>query len=489
MQNQTQNSDCGTRTARNKSPRSAISLTEVIISIGIMALGLLGVAALFPVGGHYLRQSEVSDRADAIAQSALSDAIARGMLNPENWLAFQRVQSNAARGSIYRRPFAPFLRSVLAQRSAALNDRSADPSIRLNAIREVNGFVGSVFVIDPLGVAEAMDPGPAPIAGFVSESIGYVPASTNPLYAFDNNINAAEPGWFPWLQRRGAQQPDNDPFIMQRLEESWPIRRLTVTTGGLPVRNRPMAPMLDQARAMVTTTDDLTIELGDYQGNPYEHSDDDPSQQFMSSYRANSNGAFKPFARESDGHFSWCLTLVPTTPEARDALGADPASFNYDVSAVVFYRRDTGGQFDAGDDFFGHQSAMLSERQVRASVASTGINGGQLRLDVDTGGEHASPAGAESPLAKLAAGQWVMLIGPHPDSSSIRPLMFCKWYRVIALEEDPADEFEAAMFVTDPIGRGRPKTRRPTKSTQPAVSKTTSASSSCPTWLPCIPEP
>ncbi len=65
--------------------RPGLSLTEVLIAMGILTLGLLGVASVFPVGGYYMQQAEIKDHASAIAQSVMSDIMARGMLNPRSW--------------------------------------------------------------------------------------------------------------------------------------------------------------------------------------------------------------------------------------------------------------------------------------------------------------------------------------------------------------------------------------------------------------------
>src|SRR5256885_14359511 len=67
--------------------RRGLSLTEVLIAMGILTLGLLGVASVFPVGSFYMQKAEVSDRGSAIAQSVMNDLMARGMLNPRSWYA------------------------------------------------------------------------------------------------------------------------------------------------------------------------------------------------------------------------------------------------------------------------------------------------------------------------------------------------------------------------------------------------------------------
>ena len=42
---------------RNPKSRRGISLTEVLIAMGIMTVGLLGVASVFPVGGWYMQRA------------------------------------------------------------------------------------------------------------------------------------------------------------------------------------------------------------------------------------------------------------------------------------------------------------------------------------------------------------------------------------------------------------------------------------------------
>ena len=61
-------------------PRSAITLTEVLISLGILAIGLLGVAALFPVGAYTCRRAKFRTTARRSAQATFNEVMARGIL-------------------------------------------------------------------------------------------------------------------------------------------------------------------------------------------------------------------------------------------------------------------------------------------------------------------------------------------------------------------------------------------------------------------------
>jgi hypothetical protein len=65
--------------------RRGISIIEVLMSIGIILLGLLGVAAMLPVGRFEIVEAAKQDRAAACGRAAASDAQARGMFDPTVW--------------------------------------------------------------------------------------------------------------------------------------------------------------------------------------------------------------------------------------------------------------------------------------------------------------------------------------------------------------------------------------------------------------------
>jgi hypothetical protein len=67
--------------------RSGISLMEVLISIFILSVGLLGVASLIPLGKIALRETEKSDRTGACGRAALREVKVRKMLDYTNWWA------------------------------------------------------------------------------------------------------------------------------------------------------------------------------------------------------------------------------------------------------------------------------------------------------------------------------------------------------------------------------------------------------------------
>lgn len=55
---------------------------EVLIAIGILAVGLSSVAALLPAGGSQAKKAVMADRASSLAANALSDAMTAGIARP-----------------------------------------------------------------------------------------------------------------------------------------------------------------------------------------------------------------------------------------------------------------------------------------------------------------------------------------------------------------------------------------------------------------------
>jgi type II secretory pathway pseudopilin PulG len=62
--------------------RTGITLMEVLIAIGILAVGLSSVAALLPAGGSQAKNAVMADRAATLAENALADAVTAGLIRP-----------------------------------------------------------------------------------------------------------------------------------------------------------------------------------------------------------------------------------------------------------------------------------------------------------------------------------------------------------------------------------------------------------------------
>ncbi len=408
-------------------PRRAITLTEVLISMGILTLGLLGVAALFPVGGWYMQQAVIADNGAAIGQSVMNDLVARGSVNPKAWYAMVPSPPSAAGATTSPNYVFPlvdgkytgtgtpqagsFTRPVTEVLSESLNTNVTA------AI--VSRQLGNAFVIDPMYVAAAT-------TGSNNRSVVAYPFPAGAIRAFPRNgwnyYTAA--GWQPWK----AQNAN---------ERVWPIRRVTLQDPTGWSLNTAMAAHIFEGH------DELTSDL--------PSRDDRPARQNWEVI--DKSGTLTPLSRQSSRDYSWIVCVVPTTNAARDGMARNPEGYAYDVSVVVFYKRVLPSQSTVAipDTQFINESAA-TERAVRASVVSTGPNGGELFLE-SVGDGITTP-----PFDNLKNGQWIMLCGPHPNSTTTEPRFSLNWYQVLSIETDGLASNQRLVSVRGPQWTWQPTT-------------------------------
>ena len=272
-----------------RNPPSAITLIEVLISMGVLTLGILGVAALFPVGSYYAQRGDIYDRADAAAASALSDAVTRGMVDPERWVSYHSmatmggllpsyVPPGGAPGR-FTRPFALDLR----QRQALL----ARDTTSLFSLKQAHVIQesGSIYFIDPIGAARGINFDTNNGTLYAADArLGAAPASlksTAPAFLQASvAAGAAKQFWTPWIGKRPILRVTLD----RNKQATNPARPLSVTG----------------AENLAALTDDLVFDLGD---NP-----DQPSrQQWLTSGSA-------PLGRMARGNFDYLISVVPRGP-------------------------------------------------------------------------------------------------------------------------------------------------------------------------------
>jgi hypothetical protein len=245
----------------------------------VMLFGLMGVAAIMPVGNHYAARSDQYDRGSALAGSAFAELKSRGLLQPQYWLySNQDVPNNAFLGDAFINP------------TTEQFYWPANP--------------GHAFVIDPLG---ASDEGSTP------SSRQYFP------FGVTNN---------PW-----ASTTPSLPGA------GWPIRRMTLPTprpGTNPIQYRAMSS--DVADTIFRLHDDLNAELPDRNDQPgiqlwqtdNNGTPDYPADDIL-------------LSRAYAGSYSWLATVLPVNAEALAGLQpGNPrhGSFLYQVSVAVFRKRD-----------------------------------------------------------------------------------------------------------------------------------------------------
>jgi hypothetical protein len=414
LKNTNWGSGCLTARSSLLAPRSALSLTEVLIAMGILTLGLLGVASVFPVGSYYMQQADIKNQGSAIAQSVMSDIMARGMLNPRAWyvmvppspyppnlfftgidgkytgLPQPATSTNVA--YTFTRPFGEALAAEL----------QTNPDITVLAKQ-----FGHAYVIDPMFAAAAAN---SSSSKFNITAYAF-PATAYAKFPWTGSTYYGTRGWDPW--RASGNINTN--------EKTWPIRRVTFQqSNGWPL-DKTMAESLFRGN------DDLTTDL--------PARDDRPAKQNWDIAPATGT----PLARQWTGDYSWIVSVVPSTNAARDGMARNPEGFAYDVSVVVFYKRVLPGAVPAVTADL--QDAAATERMVGAKILSTGMNGGELLL-TDMGDVTDVNKKNVSPFDQLKAGQWIMLCGPHPNSNVVvssttsigEPRFVLNWYQVLSIE-------------------------------------------------------
>lgn len=125
--------------------RRGITLLEVLISIGVLSVGVLGAATLLPMATFFQNETVKYDRGGALAQQAIHDIQIKNYLSPRRW--------------IFLDPAAPNVAAPVGV-AGLVNSSSYNPF--------------SAIVIDPLGFSYVAAQTPA-VAGFPC----YFPAFPN----------------------------------------------------------------------------------------------------------------------------------------------------------------------------------------------------------------------------------------------------------------------------------------------------------------------
>ena len=206
--------------------------------MGILTVGLLGVASIFPVAAFYMQKGDVADNGSAIAQAAFNDALARGMLDPQNWLMLQ--DATGVENGRFSKRFSAGLRDQLATMATS----TATPPQKQQII---NRSFGSAYIIDPLAcdqfAANPADPTDRRQARFVQ---------TLPFGAMLGSY--AFPALVALELERVARSCNQ--------HTKWPLVRVTLPQPSTDPTVHPIWPMTTEvADRLFRSSDDLALDV------------------------------------------------------------------------------------------------------------------------------------------------------------------------------------------------------------------------------------
>jgi len=372
---------------RGATSRSGVSLLEVLISMFVMLFGLMGVAAIFPVGNHYASRGDQYARGAALAEAAFGELEGRGLLQPGVWLYAEAP-----------RPGLSYIPGTTNEMAANVIQHSMAVSPGLFNINPTTLGAGHAFVIDPLGVAEGRADGVSNLDAF---PIAFF-SDRQPGGTITDGQQSDYPNIHPWA-KPGASASTTAPLGIDG--KRWPIRRVTLPTNDA---YRPtMTP--DVAAGMVRLHDDLTNET------PEEG--DRPGVQ-----RLQRDGTGAPLSRQYTGNYSWLATVVPTSRNGVAAL--QPWNYQYgselyEVSVAVFYKRVPAPTAE-------------SERSLEAQLNP----GGELIFYAANSDNGA--LAIDNALNEMRPGHWIALAGVNQSVpiTNQTGLFTLKWYRLLSLDDE-----------------------------------------------------
>ena len=396
-----------TAVSRERRARRGVTLLEVLISIGVVAVGLLGVASLIPIGTFSVNETAKSDRSAALGRAAMHEVRVRGML--------ERVRDDGA------------ARWYLGKSGLPMNDHFRTTASL--AYRRLF-LIGQPFAIDPMFATEA------------------VVQQSNPEYSvfpFDprNLTDAQFRTFIPFEQRIIRLRLDMFEDTTLRMEIPGPpflyyaaaFDKQGCSANQLPVVNR-----------IFTWQDDLIFDLDEDDPDRRPRQSCVWSDGAVAPYATPSAGGPTPLRSQAEDNYTWMLTAVPDPTELPNkAIFADQLAAldihrqkNYTVSVVTFYKRDF--TCDANDN-------PHSERFVQIEFNGTGIGGGDAELRIpsnppdNTNGKTKEQA---EEYLKVKENEWVMVtayvLDPRLDAIfgvvGRGQRKIAKWYRVIRVDDE-----------------------------------------------------
>ncbi len=426
--------DIPLRTRRKQSAkRDGLSILEVMVSIGILVLGLLGVIALIPIAAQKLRQGIALDDATAVARAGVADLQARDGTNIQKWLRYQPQG--------FRLP--------AAANPPTVNSMSNLWGVQMSNPSFPDSFVAPTWAIciDPMMYESAIIQNGA---GLDACFFPYQPnGATLDASAVRNGLMGTVPG------------------RMLRVTMNWNAIDWRTRSSNFP--NQAVFPFdpvsfnVGLANSMCVSTDDLLLTSPGQE--PSEgmlgitvSQTDAPASQHDVSMQSWDDPLATPTKRNADSRISWFATLVPLP-------GSIAGGSRYcTLSVAVVERRDLTVDITRANVVDSTTDALQnveSERTTGVRFIGGGLAGGEVQLvsyrtpDPPVASDPDDTNSINTLLAKksltsVREGNWILISGPGGAMGHI-----FYWYRIASIDPQPSrNPFNSSEIVRTATLRG-----------------------------------
>lgn len=410
--------------------RSGISLLEVLIAMFILSVGLLGLAALLPVGQSDIVAAGKSDRSSAAGRLAMRDIRARGITCVDNWMNHQDGADDPFPAQYRDSGSGNYIPGAPQQLWYDL-DYNADPAQCPQLPTPLD--LGNSVCVDPLFITRNV------------VDLSLVTGSPTPLPQL-------------WQGRAFPYFLDNSADADVSIFASLPLPPPRMTRVNLRAWRWTNAQFAPAVPAMTYPVAERIFMIQD------DRLFEQPTDATIRSQPIFGLGK----RLESAGDYSWMATIVPLPGSDTLVTALNPiySRRRCEVSVAVFYKRNlnlpsttlTPGAWSPTN----RVGAPPSERVVLADMLSGGIGwgGGDVRLRLPTTTATASTPVEQSDMPRVRPNTWILLAGwtiePSPGSpnlpigSSLTYASACMSQQVANALSFPAPGIYGASFPNQP---------------------------------------
>lgn len=396
--------------------RTGITLLEIMISIGVVGVGLIGVASLIPLAHFKAEQGIRQDRMSLFGKRAHREFFVQGFDRPSSLSGFPQVPIA---------PVKPYWMQMIGGGDPLSVNQIYEYPPQSASVRNFGTLKNQTYCFDPLWVAAR-----AELSSFASNQ--FPDTTTAPLPPVPPVMQVPRvtvrqqnlDDFYEWkYSQKLAQGTDPTQAGSSAYQETEVLfknpRPLSLAQAAEIFRLRDDISVQDVTTIMDPTNpaDEATYSVVPQPGLPNEFT----QRQFL---REPLGGSLVGTKQVTGGSFSWMATLVPEIAINYSVAPPLPYTTNrYQLSTVIFHQRDLSGVY---------REEVVAQVDYGLSMMASGVK--QITIK-----EFATnPMIKENVGVKnIRVGDWIALMqNPVPGTPPLLPnFTRLKWYQVMAADE------------------------------------------------------